>query len=41
MVDNGKTAQVPAWKDKFSSEQLRVLAAYVWGLGGGQPAGAQ
>jgi len=41
MVDNGKTAQRPAWKDKFSSEQLRVLAAYVWGLGGGQPAGAQ
>ena len=41
MINNGKTAQMPAWKEKFSPEQLRVLAAYVWGLGGGQPAGAQ
>ena len=41
MIDHGKTAQMPAWKEKFSPEQLRVLAAYVWGLGGGQPADAQ
>lgn len=36
MIDQGKTAEMPAWKDKFSPEQLRVLTAYVWGLGGGQ-----
>ena len=41
MVNKGKTAEMPAWKDKFSPEQLRVLAAYVWGLGGGQPTAAQ
>ena len=41
MIDHGKMAQMPAWKDKFSPEQLRVLTAYVWGLGGGQPAAAQ
>jgi len=38
MINNGKTAQMPAWKDKFSPEQLRLLTAYVWGLGGGQAA---
>lgn len=38
MIDKGKTAQMPAWKHKFSPEQLRVLTAYVWGLGGGQSA---
>lgn len=38
MVNKGKTAEMPSWKHKFSPEQLRVLTAYVWGLGGGQPA---
>lgn len=41
MVNNGKVAEMPAWKDRFSEQQLRVLAAYVWGQGGGQPADAE
>ena len=32
MVNNGKTNQMPAQEGKFSAEQIRVLAAYVWGL---------
>lgn len=32
MVTNGKTNQMPAQEGKFSAEQIRVLAAYVWGL---------
>ncbi|QXL85597.1 cytochrome-c oxidase, cbb3-type subunit III [Comamonas sp. NLF-1-9] len=35
MINEGKSAEMPAWKERFSPEQLRVLAAYVWGLGGG------
>ena len=35
MINNGKTNVMPAWKSKFTPEQLRVLAAYVWGKGGG------
>ena len=37
MVTNGKTNVMPAWADKFTPEQINVLTAYVWGLGGGQP----
>ena len=37
MVNNGKVAEMPAWGHRFSEQQLRVLAAYVWGRGGGQP----
>ncbi|GHC91195.1 Cbb3-type cytochrome c oxidase subunit [Pseudorhodoferax aquiterrae] len=32
MVNNGKTNQMPAQEGKFSAEQIRVLASYVWGL---------
>jgi cytochrome c oxidase cbb3-type subunit 3 len=32
MVNNGKTNQMPAQEAKFSAEQIRVLASYVWGL---------
>jgi cytochrome c oxidase cbb3-type subunit III len=32
MVNNGKMNQMPAQADKLSSEQIQVLAAYVWGL---------
>jgi len=35
MVNNGKTGVMPAWESKFSPEQIKVLAAYVWGKGGG------
>lgn len=32
MVNNGKTNQMPAQKDKLTEDQIHVLAAYVWGL---------
>jgi len=32
MVNNGKINQMPAQGEKFSKEQIHVLAAYVWGL---------
>ena len=32
MVNNGKTNIMPAQGGKFSEAQIRVLAAYVWGL---------
>ncbi|KQP44587.1 cytochrome-c oxidase, cbb3-type subunit III [Pseudorhodoferax sp. Leaf274] len=32
MVNNGKSNQMPAQDAKFSAEQIRVLASYVWGL---------
>ena len=50
MINEGKTGVMPAWKTKFTPEQLNVLTAYVWGKGGGvagaapaaaQPAAAQ
>lgn len=31
-VKNGKVNQMPAQKDKLTPEQIKVLAAYVWGL---------
>lgn len=41
MVNNGKLAEMPAWGHRFSTQQLRVLTAYVWGQGGGEPAAAE
>jgi len=38
MITNGKTGVMPPWEDKFTPEQMNVLTAYVWGLGGGQRA---
>jgi cytochrome c oxidase cbb3-type subunit 3 len=32
MITQGKVNAMPAQKDKLSAEQIRVLAAYVWGL---------
>jgi cytochrome c oxidase cbb3-type subunit III len=32
MVNGGKVNQMPAQADKLSTEQIRVLAAYVWGM---------
>jgi len=31
MVKDGWMGQMPAWEGKFMPEQIRVLAAYVWG----------
>jgi cytochrome c oxidase cbb3-type subunit 3 len=39
-INNGRTGVMPAWESKFTPEQLRVLAAYVWGKGGGESAAA-
>jgi cytochrome c oxidase cbb3-type subunit 3 len=35
MINGGKTGVMPAWEEKFTPAQLKVLAAYVWGKGGG------
>jgi cytochrome c oxidase cbb3-type subunit 3 len=32
MINNGKVNQMPAQADKLSEAQIKVLAAYVWGL---------
>jgi len=32
MVTNGKHSVMPAQKDRYSPEQIKVLAAYVWGF---------
>lgn len=40
MINNGKTAVMPAWESKFTPEQINVLTAYVWGKGGGLPSQA-
>jgi cytochrome c oxidase cbb3-type subunit 3 len=37
MINGGKIGVMPAWEEKFTPAQLKVLAAYVWGLGGGEP----
>mgnify|MGYP005994345285 CR=1 FL=1 len=31
-IKNGKVNQMPAQKDKLTPEQIKVLAAYIWGL---------
>ncbi len=41
MINNGKTNQMPAHADKFTQAQIRVLAAYVWGLSNKIGAGAK
>ncbi|MBP7452034.1 MAG: cytochrome-c oxidase, cbb3-type subunit III [Ottowia sp.] len=35
MITNGRTGVMPAWDGKFTPAQINVLAAYVWGKGGG------
>ncbi len=34
-INNGKVNQMPSQKDKLTPEQIRVLAAYIWGLSNG------
>lgn len=41
IVNNGKTNQMPAQGDKFTPEQIHVLASYVWGLSNKGPAAAK
>jgi cytochrome c oxidase cbb3-type subunit 3 len=31
-IHEGKVNQMPAWKEKFTPEQIHVLTAYVWGM---------
>jgi cytochrome c oxidase cbb3-type subunit III len=35
MISNGKVNQMPAQADKLTTEQIHVLASYVWGLSNG------
>jgi cytochrome c oxidase cbb3-type subunit 3 len=35
MMNNGTTGEMPTWESKFTAAQIKVLAAYVWGRGGG------
>jgi cytochrome c oxidase cbb3-type subunit 3 len=35
MINNGKVNVMPAWADKLSEAQIRVLAGYVWGFSNG------
>jgi cytochrome c oxidase cbb3-type subunit 3 len=32
-IQNGRSGQMPAWKDFLGEAKAHVLAAYVWGLG--------
>jgi cytochrome c oxidase cbb3-type subunit 3 len=32
MINNGKVNDAGAGRDKFSTAQIKVLAAYVWGF---------
>ena len=41
MINNGKTNVMPAQGDKFTPEQIHVLASYVWGLSNKGPAAAK
>ncbi|MDR0274269.1 MAG: cytochrome-c oxidase, cbb3-type subunit III [Burkholderiaceae bacterium] len=38
MVNGGYMGVMPTWEGKFTPEQIRVLAAYVWGKSNGGPA---
>jgi len=40
-INNGKTNQMPAWSYKFSKDQIRVLAAYIWSLSHKAPAASK
>ena len=31
-IHEGKMNQMPAWANKFTPEQIKVLTAYVWGF---------
>ena len=36
VVTNGKTRQMPAWKDRLSATEIKILTYYVHQLGGGK-----
>ena len=36
LVNNGKTRQMPAWKDRLSATEIKILTFYVHSLGGGK-----
>jgi cytochrome c oxidase cbb3-type subunit III len=41
MINGGKVNQMPAQADKLTTEQIRVLASYVWGLSNGSKQAAR
>lgn len=36
VINNGKSRQMPAWKDRLSDTEIKILTFYVHELGGGQ-----
>ena len=41
MINNGKTNEMPAHGERLSTQQIHVLAAYVWSLSNGSTGGTQ
>ena len=41
MINNGKANQMPAQSGKLGEVQIKVLAAYVWGLSNAPPAASR
>ena len=40
-ITNGRTNQMPAWKDFLGEGKVHLLTAYVWGLSNNAPAKAK
>jgi len=36
LLKTGKSRQMPAWKDRLSDTEIKILTFYVHELGGGQ-----
>ena len=36
LITNGKARQMPAWKDRLSDTEIKILTFYVHALGAGQ-----
>ena len=36
VISNGKTRKMPAWKERLSATEIKILSFYVHELGGGQ-----
>ena len=36
LITNGKSRQMPGWKDRLSDTEIKILTFYVHALGGGQ-----
>ena len=36
VITNGKSREMPAWKDRLSDTEIKILTFYVHALGGGK-----